>query len=58
MPFFFEPNWDAMVEPLAECVRMSGGEKKYEGVVYGEHLLAKVRGNFYAGEKEGSEGGG
>lgn len=58
VPFFFEPDWDAWVEPLEECVRMTGGVKKGEGVVYGEHLLSKVRGNFYAGETEGAKGGG
>lgn len=48
VPFFFEPNFDAVVRPLAECVERSGGEVRVEGEsTYGEHLLTKVFSNFY-----------
>ena len=46
VPFFFEPDFDALVEPLGECVRACGGARRFGGVRYGEHLLGKVRGNF------------
>lgn len=53
VPFFFEPDYDAKVEPLRECVVASPtGKKMYDSVVYGEHLLAKVRGNFTAPSDE------
>jgi isopenicillin N synthase-like dioxygenase len=41
VPFFFEPNFNAMVKPLASCV-----EPTHEGNTYGEHLMAKVFSNF------------
>ncbi|PRP76968.1 hypothetical protein PROFUN_14669 [Planoprotostelium fungivorum] len=56
VPFFFEPNWDTKVEPLAAAKRiqeqMKEGEngkeaaKHYEPIVYGDHLKRKVGGNF------------
>ncbi|KAF2203571.1 Clavaminate synthase-like protein [Delitschia confertaspora ATCC 74209] len=46
VPFFFEPNFDAVVKPLGECVQMTGGESLYEKTTYGKHLLGKVFGNF------------
>ncbi|KAI9105321.1 hypothetical protein DFS34DRAFT_3974 [Phlyctochytrium arcticum] len=49
VPFFYEPRFDAKIEPLPSCVERTGGEKKYEGVVYGEHLMGKVVGNFDVG---------
>ena len=58
MPFFFEPDWDAKVEPLGECVKMSGGKERFREVTYGEHLLAKVRGNFYSGDGDAVSGDG
>ncbi|KAF2276707.1 Clavaminate synthase-like protein [Westerdykella ornata] len=51
VPFFFEPGFEARVRPLARCVEKTGGVKKYEECVYGEHLLGKVGGNFYGGEE-------
>ena len=45
-PFFFEPNFDAVVEPLERCVRDSGRPPLRRPVMYGDHLLAKVGGNF------------
>ncbi|KAF3040461.1 hypothetical protein E8E12_003386 [Didymella heteroderae] len=47
VPFFFEPNFDAMVKPLESCVKRSGRPKMHEGSTYGEHLLTKVFSNFY-----------
>ncbi|KAF1984893.1 Clavaminate synthase-like protein, partial [Aulographum hederae CBS 113979] len=47
VPFFFEPDFEAWVEPLPECVERTGGERRWEGVRYGEHLVGKIRGNFY-----------
>ncbi|KAF2020777.1 Clavaminate synthase-like protein [Aaosphaeria arxii CBS 175.79] len=47
VPFFFEPNFDAVVKPLGKCVEKTGGEPVHEGNTYGEHLLGKVFSNFY-----------
>ncbi|KAI5852544.1 hypothetical protein DFP73DRAFT_533068 [Morchella snyderi] len=47
VPFFFEPDWDARVEPLQCCLEKTGGVRKYEAKVYGEHLAERVKGNFY-----------
>ncbi|XP_006855229.2 probable 2-oxoglutarate-dependent dioxygenase At3g49630 isoform X2 [Amborella trichopoda] len=46
IPFFFEPNFDAVVEPLDSCKEMTGGTAKFEPVVYGDHLAGKVLNNF------------
>ncbi|KAH7068625.1 hypothetical protein FB567DRAFT_634333 [Paraphoma chrysanthemicola] len=47
VPFFFEPNFDALVKPLGRCVERTGGKGVSEGGTYGEHLLTKVFSNFY-----------
>lgn len=47
VPFFFEPNFGAVVKPLEKCVEETGGVPVHEGGTYGEHLLGKVFGNFY-----------
>ncbi|KAI9696904.1 MAG: hypothetical protein M1820_007979 [Bogoriella megaspora] len=47
VPFFFEPDWEAVVEPLEKCVMRTGGERKFGRVKYGDHLTKKVEGNFY-----------
>lgn len=47
VPFFFEPNFEAVVKPLKDCVAKSGEEAMHEGSTYGEHLLTKVFSNFY-----------
>ena len=47
VPFFFEPNFDAVVRPLDKCVERSGKVRMHEGSTYGEHLLTKVFSNFY-----------
>lgn len=52
LPFFFEPNFDTLVKPLAAVVRAqdASGEKINDGtyapVVYGEFLKSKVTTNF------------
>lgn len=47
VPFFFEPDYDAVVKPLAPCVELMGGKDKYGEVVYGDFLRKKVESNFY-----------
>lgn len=47
VPFFYEPNFDAVVKPLRKCVEESGGTEVHAGSTYGEHLLTKVFSNFY-----------
>ena len=54
IPFFFEPNFDAVVKPLAVVSRLKGeepGENSNVGllrrsVVYGDFLVSKVGNNF------------
>ncbi|KDQ62432.1 hypothetical protein JAAARDRAFT_122490 [Jaapia argillacea MUCL 33604] len=56
IPFFYEPNFNALVKPLEGAVRLQEGMtsiatktkviKKYDPVVYGEFLLDKVSNNF------------
>ena len=60
IPFFFEPNFDARVEPLPAALRMQEEDRKIRGiakpakmyspVVYGEFLLKKVGGNYATGK--------
>lgn len=49
VPFFFEPGFDVVVRPLGKCVERSGEPARFKEKKYGEHLLEKVGGNFYAG---------
>ncbi|XP_057969144.1 probable 2-oxoglutarate-dependent dioxygenase At3g50210 isoform X2 [Malania oleifera] len=44
--YFYEPNFDAAVEPVDACIRRTGGTPKFERAVYGEHLVSKVQTNF------------
>lgn len=44
--YFYEPNFNAAIEPLDMCVERSGGTKKFEAAVYGKHLVSKVLTNF------------
>ncbi|KVI02704.1 Non-heme dioxygenase N-terminal domain-containing protein [Cynara cardunculus var. scolymus] len=44
--YFYEPNFNAAISPLDMCVKKSGGNKKFESAVYGEHLVSKVLTNF------------
>ncbi|CAO2830942.1 unnamed protein product [Amaranthus hypochondriacus] len=44
--YFYEPNYDAAIEPLEICVQRTGGVKKLGQAVYGKHLISKVTTNF------------
>ncbi|GAB2231728.1 hypothetical protein Droror1_Dr00010740 [Drosera rotundifolia] len=44
--YFYEPNFDAAIEPLDICTKRNGGTKKLGRAVYGEHLVSKVTTNF------------
>ncbi|GMP31433.1 hypothetical protein CsSME_00005646 [Camellia sinensis var. sinensis] len=44
--YFYETNFDAAIKPLDICIRRTGGTKKFERAVYGEHLVSKVTTNF------------
>ncbi|KAM7264596.1 hypothetical protein ACFE04_002279 [Oxalis oulophora] len=47
IPYFYETNFDVPVEPLDVCIQKSGGTRKYDGaVVYGEHLIGKLKKTF------------
>lgn len=56
VPFFYEPNFDAVIKPLPAALRIQDGQSKTEGaskvnktydsVVYGDFLVGKVVGNF------------
>ncbi|KAI0372124.1 Clavaminate synthase-like protein [Pilatotrama ljubarskyi] len=60
IPFFFEPNFDARIEPLPAALRLQeeergvrglrGPRKTYQPVVYGDFLLRKVTTNFDTGK--------
>ncbi|KAI9794602.1 MAG: hypothetical protein M1816_004489 [Peltula sp. TS41687] len=47
VPFFYEPDFEARIKPLKNCVERTGGEEKYDEVVYGNFLRSKVEGNFF-----------
>lgn len=60
IPFFFEPNFDANISPLAAAARIksaqpstapNGETKEHKSVVYGKFLLGKVTNNFAGGSK-------
>ncbi|KAI3834199.1 hypothetical protein MKX03_030006 [Papaver bracteatum] len=44
--FFYEPNFDAVIEPLEFCKQKLGGIEKCERTIYGELLVRKVLTNF------------
>ena len=44
IPFFFEPNYDAIIEPLPQYG--AAGAQAARAVVYGDHLHAKLSTNF------------
>lgn len=52
IPFFFEPNFDAVVKPLDAALRINDKEDKEKGeelrqsIVYGDFLKSKVGNNF------------
>ncbi|GFZ05426.1 2-oxoglutarate (2OG) and Fe(II)-dependent oxygenase superfamily protein [Actinidia rufa] len=41
-----QTNFDAAIEPLDICIKRTGGTKKFDGAVYGKHLVSKVQTNF------------
>ncbi|KAG6816809.1 hypothetical protein H0H87_002778 [Tephrocybe sp. NHM501043] len=54
IPFFFEPNFDADVRPLAAALRLQKPEDRTEyrePVIYGNFLMGKVGNNFAASGK-------
>ncbi|KAG6910675.1 hypothetical protein DXG01_008719 [Tephrocybe rancida] len=55
IPFFFEPNFDADVKPLAAALRLQDKEDRVEyrkSVIYGDFLMGKV-GNNFSDDKKG-----
>ncbi|XP_057845666.2 2-oxoglutarate-dependent dioxygenase 33 [Cryptomeria japonica] len=46
VPFFYEPNFDAVVEPLEIFKELTGGKALYSPVIYGNHISGKVSTNF------------
>lgn len=46
VPFFFEPNYTAVVEPLPHCCELSGRPPCHPPIMYGDHLLSKTSTNF------------
>ena len=46
IPFFFEPNYNAVIAPLPECCDATGKPPRFAPIVYGDHLLAKTNSNF------------
>ncbi len=61
LPFFYEPAFDAFIEPLESAKRVRAeegwkvGKKVYKGVKYGDFLIGKVGGNFVREEGGGGE---
>ncbi|KAJ7069800.1 Clavaminate synthase-like protein [Mycena amicta] len=50
IPFFFEPNFTAVMSPLAAAKRITGDIPEKKPVVYGEFLMSKVGANFTTGK--------
>ncbi|XP_049933100.1 probable 2-oxoglutarate-dependent dioxygenase At3g50210 isoform X2 [Nymphaea colorata] len=46
IPFFYETNFDAVVEPLDFCKEKTGGVAKFEPQMYGEYLVRKMHVTF------------
>ncbi|KAJ4714823.1 2-oxoglutarate (2OG) and Fe(II)-dependent oxygenase superfamily protein [Melia azedarach] len=44
--YFYETNYDAVVEPLDVCKQTTGEAIEFQRAVYGEHLISKVKNNF------------
>ncbi|THG18111.1 hypothetical protein TEA_001636 [Camellia sinensis var. sinensis] len=49
--YFYETNFDPAIEPLDICIKRTGGTKKFERAVYGEHLVSKETTNFVKEDK-------
>jgi isopenicillin N synthase-like dioxygenase len=43
--FFHQPNPDAVIDCIPTCIP-AGGEKKYQPVIAGEYINAKIRRHF------------
>jgi isopenicillin N synthase-like dioxygenase len=53
IPFFFEPNFDAIIETLPLPAHLFENKKKPEPfapIKYGDHITKKVLGNFTFGD--------
>merc|ERR1712194_587445 len=46
VPFFFEPNYTAMIEPIDACCVATGLPPQFPPIMYGDHLLSKTSSNF------------
>ncbi|KAJ7535062.1 hypothetical protein O6H91_12G017000 [Diphasiastrum complanatum] len=46
VPFFYEPNFNAYVEPLEFCIPGAGDNSTCVPVIYGKHVVTKVLTNF------------
>lgn len=46
IPFFFDPNYDALISPIDMLIGKSGRPACFEPIMYGDHLLAKTSKNF------------
>ena len=57
MPFFFEPNYDAVISCLATC-RSADHPAKYKDVVAGEYLLSRFDATFPYRAAESVDGAG
>jgi len=54
IPFFFEPNFNAHIKPLAAAMRIQGDLQEVKTpVVYGDFLIKKVSNNFDGDVKKG-----
>lgn len=49
VPFFFEPNMHAMIEPLASCIDDEAA--KHDPVMYGDYLMERIQGNYGLGSR-------
>lgn len=54
-PFFFDPNVNTPVVPLATCVNESN-PARFDTVVYGDYLMARLNANHQQHEKRGTMG--
>ena len=43
---FAQPNYDALIQPIPQCCRETGGAPLYPPIMYGDHLYAKTSTNF------------
>ena len=60
VPFFFEPNYDAFIEPLALGNEAATDTlRRPRGITYGQHLVSKTDNNFdfSGGSRSGSGNG-